>query len=590
MPGIAGLISLEPADVCQSQRDRMITSMQHEKFHVSGTYSVPELGVFAGWVTLEGTYADCQPVLNDQGDVAMLLSGECLFDEPADAKTVLQLYERRGDEFFERLNGLFSGLLIDRRRKEAFLFNDRYGLERIYYHGTPDRFYFASEAKALLRVLPELRAFDNHGLAEFLRYGCTLPWNTVFRDIKILPGASVWRFRGNQVYKRRYFHATNWESQAPLRAHDFADQLEETFTRVLPRYFRSDARIGISLTGGIDTRMIIACRPHADDRVVAYTFASEGDTLDVRIASRVAAACGVSHHVVRLTPDFFSNFASVADRTVYVTDGCWGICGAHEIYLHEHARALAPVRLTGNYGSEILRGVTTFKPVTLSEQLLNADFIRSMPSIADVRAGSHPVSFAAFAEIPLHLFGSFRAAQSQVVMRTPYLDNELVALAFRVPQRLRTSAWPAIQVIRRNDLALSRITTDSGLVPSSAILSMLKRPWYRATFKLDYWRTVELPGLVSPLYALLGRELPETSSLLHQHRFLRYRYWFRTKLRDYVRERLSDPQIFRSALWNRHFVQRITEDHINGRRNHLREIDAVLTCSSIERLLLNADV
>ena len=58
------------------------------------------------------------------------------------------------------LNGLFSGLLVDRRRNLALLFNDRYGIERIYYHETPAALYFASEAKALLRVLPELRAFD----------------------------------------------------------------------------------------------------------------------------------------------------------------------------------------------------------------------------------------------------------------------------------------------------------------------------------------------------------------------------------------------------------------------------------------------
>ena len=72
------------------------------------------------------------------------------------------------------MNGLFSGLLIDKRQKKAVLFNDRYGIERIYYYEADGDFYFASEAKALLRILPQARAFDEEGVAQFLAYGCTL--------------------------------------------------------------------------------------------------------------------------------------------------------------------------------------------------------------------------------------------------------------------------------------------------------------------------------------------------------------------------------------------------------------------------------
>lgn len=570
----------------------MIASMQHEKFHVSGSYSAPELGIFAGWVALDGSFADCQPILNDHGDVALLLSGECLLDRPIDATHLVQLYEQDGRDFFERLNGLFSGLLIDRRRRKISLFNDRYGIERIYYHQSRDGFYFASEAKALLRVLPELRLLNKNGLIQFLQYGCTLQWNTLFHDIKILPGASVWSFEGDQSEKRRYFAPADWESQPTLEPERFATKLEETFTRVLPRYFQSDTNVGISLTAGVDTRMIMACGPDTPDGLVAYTFAASSDTLDVRLAARVAAARGVPHHTLRLDHEFFSDFASLADRTVYVTDGCWGVCGAHEIYLHEQARGLAPVRLTGNYGSEVLRGVTTLKPQGLSDSLLNPDFIRSISDTAAAvtpRAAVHPVSCAAFAEIPWQLFGAFRAAQSQVTMRTPYLDNDIVALAFRSPERLRTSSWPAVQVIRHNHPALSRITTDTGLVPSSRSLSLLKGLWYRPTFKVDYWCNVGLPRLLSPLYPLLSR-VTAGHSLLPEHRFLQYRRWFRTELADYLRERLSDPQILQSRLWNRRFLEHIAEDHISGRMNYLREIDAILTCSAIDRLLLGRDV
>src|SRR5262249_40153974 len=135
---------------------------------------------------------------------------------------------------------------------------------------------------------------------------------------------------------------------------------------------------------------------------------------------------------------------------------------------------------------------------------------------------------------------------------------------------------------------LARIRTDSGLVASSKVSSLIGWLWYRPTFKLDYWCNIELPKPLRPLYGLLSG-LPEPGSLLPRHRYLHYRKWFRTELAGHLRERMSDPQVLRSSLWNRRVVEHLAEDHISGRRNHLEEIAAVLTCSAIERRLFHAD-
>jgi asparagine synthase (glutamine-hydrolysing) len=581
--------------------------MLHAKFYASGTFSVPRLGFYGGWVAHEGSFADCQPMVGERGDVVLIFSGECFSDPESlaqlrrsghdfkanSAEWLVHLYEERGESLFAELNGLFSGLLIDEGRRKAFLFNDRYGLERVYYHERPDEFFFASEAKALLLVLPEARAFDEDALGEFLHYRSTLDWKSLFRGVGILPGASLWTFTpDSKCNKRRYFAPVTWESPPTLAAESFAVDLGRVFMRILPRYFASDPAIGVSLTGGLDTRMIMSCRPAISHDLVSYTFAGPtGDTIDVRLASQVAGACRVPHHVLRIGRDFFSNFASLADRTVYITDGYLGVCGAHEVYLNREARALAPVRLTGNFGSEILRGATTFKPFGVSADLLHPDLRRALPDdrVRLTKAAIHPVSFAAFTEVPWHLFGLARAAQSQLTTRTPYLDNDVVALAFRAPEQLRGSSAPALRVIRDGHSGLARIRTDSGLLPSSRLSSFLGSLWYRATFKLDYWRNVGLPNVLSPLDALVSG-VPVSHSLLPQHRYLHYRRWFQTEVAEYLRERLSDPRILRSDLWNRHFVEHIAEGHISGRNNYLREIDAVLTCSAIDRLLLSGGV
>lgn len=600
MPGIVGIISQKPAHQCAALVKSMVASMEHEPFYASGTYAVPEMGVYAGWVAHEHSFAAGQVFFNEEKNIALIFAGECFADpdmrpelrqkghevrEPA-GDWLVHLYEEEGDRFFAKLNGLFSGLLIDKRQGKAFLFNDRYGMERIYWHDTEDAIYFASEAKALLRILPELRAFDEEGVAQFLAFGCTLEWRTLFRGVQLLPGASLWAFESGKCHKKKYFSPETWETQPKLTIDSFESEFQATFKRILPRYFESESKIGISLTGGLDSRMIMAGRPETIDGPVCYTFAGEkGETLDARLAARIARACGLDHHMLRIGPDFFSDFSSHADRTVYMTDGYFGTLGAHEIYLNKQAHYLAPVRLTGNYGSEVLRGMSTFKPTRLSSHLLNPGVSRSVYSAARHLTKENAVTFAAFHEIPWNLFGSFAASRSQVTFRTPYLDNEIVALAYQIPERARTSPLPALHFVKDNDPALSNIPTDMGKMSDSrGIRAALSRFFSKATFKLDYLNNEGLPHWLSPLDPLL-RHFSSRAKILGLHKHLHYRSWFQQELSGYVKDVLTDARTQRSPLWNSDFLDSLATEHTRGRKNYVLEINAVLTLEAVERLL-----
>jgi asparagine synthase (glutamine-hydrolysing) len=603
MPGIVGIISQRPAEECYSLVKSMASSMEHESFYDSGMYSVPELGIYAGWVAHENSFAAGQPFFNERRDVVLLLSGECFVDletrtglrekghelGQSAGSCLVHIYEEEGNRFFEKLNGLFSGLLIDKRQSKAFLFNDRYGVERIYWHETKDAVFFASEAKALLRVLPQLRAFDREGVAQFLTFGCTLGQRSLFRGIQLLTGASVWSFEEGSYQKKKYFFPETWESQSILPAESFGAEFQETFKRVLPRYFESESTIGISLTAGLDSRMIMACLPKGEKKPVCYTFSGQKqDTLDARLAGQVAAACDLEHEILRLGADFFLNFASHTDRTVYITDGCVGTLAAHEIYLNKQARQLAPVRVTGVFGGEILRGVSMFKPFRLSPGLVNPDLDQSLNSLAQewTRNNQHPVTFTAFREIPEKRFGIPAASRSQLSFRTPYLDNEIVALAYRAPESLRASPLTAWSLVQDNRRVLSYIPTDMGVVGSAYGLSAASRCIVsKAVCKLDYLYAEGLPHWLAPFDRLFDR-LGSGVRLFGWHKFLHYRRWFRRELADYIAAVLKEVRTRRSSFWNSSFLETLARDHINGRRNYVHEIDAVLTLEAVDRLLL----
>ena len=586
MPGIAAIISREPAEKCRARLDAMLTTMSHESFYTLRTHSIPRLGIYAGSITFENSSDGI--FSNREQSIGLIFSGECFWDsEIAGGERLIELYESQGDKFLEKLNGLFCGLLMDVPSRKILLFNDRYGIQRIYHHEAKGDFYFASEAKALLRILPELRQFDPEGAADFVAFGCTLNWRTLFQGIQIVPGGSKWTIENGRCRKETYFSPDLWETQPRLPAEEFENRLRQTFWRVLPRYFGSGPKVGIALTGGLDTRMIMACRPRNNGHTTCYTFSgNNGKTFDDKIAARVAAASGLEHKLLRLGADFFVAFPAHADKTVFVTDGCAGISNTHEIYFNRQARELAPTRLTGNYGSEILRGVSTFKPIRVSPRLCQPEMRARVNSRAETLGMDRTpaLTFAAFKEIPWNLFGNLAAGRSQVHFRTPYLDNEMVALAFQAPEAARKSAHPALGVIRESNSGLSEIPTDRGWGgENTGIKFLVRRLLAEATFKLDYYHDEGLPGWLTPLDPAF-KTMTARLGVSGRHKFLHYPSWFRNELAPYVSEMVMEAG-HRNSFWNPDFLKGAAVDHISGRRNHSREINLILTLESVDRQL-----
>src|SRR6266542_6476719 len=211
MAGIAGIIEFGGPEE-NDGLDAMVQCMMHEAFYASGKYSNKSLKLSAGWVAHAGTFADCMPIWNETHDICLIFCGEN-YDDPAvpaglkarghsfnpgDASYLVHFYEEIGIKFLEKLNGWFCGLLIDLKQQKAVLFNDRYGLGRIYFHENEREFFFSSEAKSLLKVLPNLRRLDFKGLGEFLSCGAVLQNRTLFPEIYLMPVGSAWTFSPGQ--------------------------------------------------------------------------------------------------------------------------------------------------------------------------------------------------------------------------------------------------------------------------------------------------------------------------------------------------------------------------------------------------------
>lgn len=606
MPGIVGLVTRIPREVAAERLARMVAAIRHEQDYVSGTHIDATNGVYAGWVAREGSFAAEMPVSNETGEVVLIFAGE-EFCEPGTvtrlkraghavegnpASYLVHLYE--DDEAFPAgLNGRFHGLLVDRTHGSTVLFNDRYGMHRIYYHQGPDAFYFAAEAKAILAVCPELKGIDSRGMGELVSCGCVLENRTVFKGIEVLPPASAWTF-GNGALKgrERYFEAGEWEDQETLAPETYYESLRGIFEQNLGRYFGGREAVGVSLTGGLDSRMIMAWWRGGLGEVPCYSFGGMiRECRDVTIARQVAAACGQGHQVIPVGQEFLSRFASYAERSVYLTDGCTNVSHSPDLYVNELAAQIAPVRLTGNYGGEVLRQVRAFKPVQPFPGMFAPDFephIQSGEATYRALIKGHPLSFAVFRQAPWHHYGLLSLEQTQVSLRSPFLDNAFVQMVFRAPEAARTSNEVSLRLIADGNPALGRIPTDRGLVRGkTGLWAQALHSFIEFTVKAEYAYDYGMPQWVAKVDRRLT-PLHLERLFLGRHKFYHFRTWYRHALKQQVQEILLDPRTLSRPFFERKAVESMVRDHIRGERNCTLGIHKAITLELLHRSLIDA--
>jgi asparagine synthase (glutamine-hydrolysing) len=608
MPGITGIISKTPREKNERDIQLMVDSMLHESFYTSGIYTNDQLGVYAGWICHEGSFSDCMPVWNEKKNTVLIFFGENftdleLFDQlkakhhkfdKSNASYLVHLYEENGIDFLQDLNGWFSGILVDIQAEKVFLFNDRYGMQRIFYYEDSNAFYFASEAKALLKVCPELREIDMKGLGEFLSCNSVLENRTLFKNIFLLPGASAWEFKPDgSLDKGCYFNPDIWENQPWLEKEFFYGRLKDTFAKVLPRYFRTNQQIGISLTGGLDTRVIMANMKMPPGKYPCYTFGGMyRDCYDVTVAHKVADACHQTHHVLHLDRQFLSDFPKYAEKVVYITDGCFGVSGAYEIYLNSLARDIAPIRITGNYGGELLRGIEgKLKATPPDEKLyspdMNIHIKDAANTVSDLYTSSrHPMTTNMFKEIPWFRNHGFVSEQSQLTPRTPYMDNDLVALMYRAPLNVRNTMELTLRLIADGNLALAAIPSDRGFGGNKRFpVSTVAKSYYEFLFKAEYAYNYGMPQWLAKIDHMF-MSMHFEKLFLGQHKFAHFRIWYRDELANYIKSILLDEKTLSRPYLNRKSIEEMVRGHTKGYRNYTTEISTILTLELFNRLLI----
>ncbi len=420
MPGLCGFAGSRAADAdAQPVLRGMQELLRHRSYH-------RDHPLFRdGRVCATGSHLRLGSPPHSEGHLHAWLDGE-VFNreelgrelgrpESTDAGLLAELV-RRGDlSRLEGIDGIYAAVVYDGKAGVLHLVSDRYGLGHLYWTRLRDGIAWASEQKALL-ALPDFDpVIDRRSIEDFLAHGQLLEDRSWFEGVELVPAGAVlsWDLAKRARSTQHYW---SWRSIEPLpQTVDPAELVEEMarrFRRAVERRARPGERIGINLSGGLDSRAVLAALPRGTGPVHALTFGSR-DCLDWRIAARAAAQRGAHHHLSEIESDHWLRGRCAG---VWWSDGQLGLLHMHGLSSYEGMRAHCDVSLNGFVGDAVAGGSLLAEgPEAELEVILRRVRRFTMQGI--------------------------RLMQNFLNVRLPFVDNDLIDLLMAIPRGLRADSY-----------------------------------------------------------------------------------------------------------------------------------------------------
>ena len=229
------------------------------------------------------------------------------FSTDSDIEVIAHGYEEWGDDVLHRLNGMFGIAIWDVEKARLLLARDHLGVKPLYYLDTGKRLLFGSEMKPILSNQEITTELDPDGLRLFLHFGYVPAPHTLVKGLKKLQPGHMLISDANGSTVRRY-----WEANASIN-HDISveeavEVYHELTNAAVERQMVSDVPVGILLSGGVDSAMILAAASDRTNQQLSTFTVGFGDDFqmdEARQAAGTAAMFNTDHHEIRIKPRSF---------------------------------------------------------------------------------------------------------------------------------------------------------------------------------------------------------------------------------------------------------------------------------------------
>ena len=490
MCGIGGLMSRNGEAPPEALLQAMLPALAHRGPDGDGYHRSADVAMMQRRLAIIDLVTGNQPLYDPSG-AAIICNGEIYNyvelkrDRPelrlstqSDCELPLHLYRRHGIDFTDHLRGMYALALHDPASGRLILARDPFGIKPLYYAETPRFFAFASEPEVLIAagiVAPRLNQAARN---ELLQLQFTTGRETIFAGInRVLPGETIIVRQGRVVERKRH-DALPKGAPLPRGEGEAVEQLDAALGDSVTVHQRADVPFGLFLSGGIDSTSLLVMMAALNPRPVkAFTIGfDEGEIADERPAARAAAhAVGAEHIELAFDEDDFWTLLPEIAGAVDDPAADYAILPTYKLAMAAHEAELKVI-LSGEGGDELFAGYGRYRSVMRpwwaggraprARGILDGLGVlrRDIPGwrdgvgAAEARAGGDGRSRLQIAQaadcadwLPNDLLVKLdRCLMAHAIEgRTPFLDREVAALAFRLPDELKVNRGLGKWLLRR---------------------------------------------------------------------------------------------------------------------------------------------
>jgi len=518
------------------------------------------------------------------------------FHSNTDTEVVLKAYAQWQEKCVHRFNGMFSFAIWDKKKKKLFLARDRYGIKPLYYYKNDTCFVFASEIKAITASGLYVPCLDKEGLIEYLTFQNFFTDRTLFQDIKMLmPGHYGYIDLSGSFEKAKYWDF-NFCGSLKISENEAIEETDRLFKQAVQRQLISDVPINSYLSGGIDSGAITMVASQLLPAMKTFTIGfdlSSASGLELSFDERAKAEhisylAKTEHYEMVLKA---GDMERCIDKYVYHLEEPRVGQSYPNYYAAKLASKFGKVVLSGCGGDELFGGYPwryfyTQEPISfdafidqyylkwqrlipnsqLKELLapiwdevkhvwtkdIFADVFKSVRK--DNLSPEDTINFSLYLEAKTFLHGLL-VVEDKLSMahgletRVPFLDNDLVDFAMKVPVSMKVS--DTVEHANENDL-LSKIKAHRNGK------TLLRKTLSRHLDK----QVTENPKQ--------GFSSPDAS-------------WFKGESMGYVKGKIDSSFLVGQKIFNQSVLTTYVEEHLKGIHNHRLFVWSFLNLEAVLR-------
>ena len=273
MCGICGQYNFKyQAPVDPETIKRMTGTMIHRGPDDEGYYVSGPLGFGFRRLSIIDIEGGHQPMSDNEKNVWIVFNGEIynflelrrelegcghVFQTKCDTEVIIYGYKQWGEDVFNHLNGMFGLAIWDAIKQKMILARDAMGIKLIYYKISSDSVYFGSEIRAINAIQNSSREVDSLSLNLFLRYRYTPSPLTLYKEIGKLAPGTMMVFGNGEVQKKRWYQFKPQPISSGLNPYDAQEELLSIYKRAVKRHLLSDVPVGLLLSGGVDSGLLL---------------------------------------------------------------------------------------------------------------------------------------------------------------------------------------------------------------------------------------------------------------------------------------------------------------------------------------------